>query len=192
MLIAAAEEASRADILIKECRYDEAEHWLQQAVRTARAARSDNALIRDVAGSAVGQMTVKLEDFRRQRKIWDHAVVQVRQLLNANQPDMAYTRLVQASTEACDPRFTEFRNELASRDRRAAEFVRLGDDQATRFPRTARDYYLQARAIDPARPGLQLKLLEVERRIPGLCAECDIARARSDELRRRNRNAYTQ
>ena len=48
MVIAAAEEATHADALIGECRYDEAEHWISEAVRTARDTRSDNELVRDV------------------------------------------------------------------------------------------------------------------------------------------------
>src|ERR1035437_1528697 len=78
MVIAAAEEAAHADAVIGECRYDDAEHWIQEAIRTARDTRSENALVRDVAGSAVGQMNIKLEDFRRQRKAWDRALTDAR------------------------------------------------------------------------------------------------------------------
>src|SRR5580693_3612758 len=64
MVIAAAEEAAQADTLIGECRYDDAEQWIKEAARIARDTRSDNPLERDVAGSAYGQMTVKLKEFQ--------------------------------------------------------------------------------------------------------------------------------
>ena len=184
MVIAAAEEAAHADALIGECRFDDAEHWIQQAVRTAKDTRSDDRLVRDVAGSAVGQMTIKLDDLRRQRKAWDRALADVRHLLAANHLDLARARLDQAAAPVCDKRFADLRVEIARRSDRAADWVRRGDEQAARFPRTAHDYYVQAEAIDPDRPGLQPKLLDVERRIPGLCTGCDVANAGNSYVQR--------
>jgi hypothetical protein len=172
MLIAAAEEAAHADVLIGECRYDDAEHWIKEAARAARDARSQNALERDVAGSALGQMTIKLDEFHRQRKAWDRALADARHLLDGNHPEMAGARLDQAAAPACDQRFSAIRSEIASHNRRVTELIRLGDGQAFRYPRTAQIYYLQARVMDPDRPGLQQKLADVERRIPGACTGC--------------------
>ena len=172
MIIAAAQEAAHADALIGECRYDEAEHWIKEAVRSARDARSANALERDVAGSAVGQMNIKLDEFQRQRKAWDHAAADARHLLNTNHIGMARKRLDQAPAPACDERFTELRNEIANLDQRATALVRKGDDQSRRYPRTARNYYLEAVAIDADRADLQQKLLDVDQRIPGYCQGC--------------------
>ncbi len=172
MLIAAAEEASHADALIGECRYDEAEHWIKEAMHSAKDARSQNALERDIAGSSLGQMTVKLDEFKHQRKAWDHAATEIRRLLDANRPQQAKAVLDQVKPPACDARFTGLRSEIASRNQHAAELVRMGDAQAARYPRSAQVYYLQARMIDPDRPGLDQKLMDVQRRIPGACQGC--------------------
>jgi hypothetical protein len=172
MIIAAAQEAAHADSLIGECKYDEAEHWIKEAARLAKDTRSDNALERDVAGSALGQMNIKLDEFRRQRKEWDRAVSDARHLLAANHLSLARQRIDQAAAPACDPRFAELRNQIASQDQRVTDLVRRGDDQARRYPRTARDFYLEAAAMDPDRPGLQQKLLDVDKRIPGYCSGC--------------------
>jgi len=172
MVIAAAEEAAHADALIGECRYDDAERWIQEAARTARDTRSESPLVRDIAGSAVGRMNIKLEDFRRQRKAWDRATADARHLLAANHLDMARTRLDQVVAPTCDQRFAELRGEIENRDERATELVRKGDDELPRAPLAARDDYFQARTIDPDRPGLQQKLLDAENRIPGPCVAC--------------------
>ena len=166
MLIAAAEEAAHADTMIGECRYDDAERWIKEALGAAKDARSQNSLERDVAGSAFGQMTIKLEDFRRQRKAWDRAVADARHLLDANHLELARKHLDQAGAPSCDERFTALRSEIASRSQRATDLVRQGDGQAQRYPRTAQGFYAQAQTIDPDRPGLEEKLLDVERRIP--------------------------
>ncbi len=172
MLIAAAQEAAHADSLIGECKYDDAEHWIKDAARLAKETRSDNALERDVAGSALGQMNIKLDEFRRQRKDWDHAVSDARHLLATNHPSLARQRIDQAAAPACDPRFAELRNQITSEEQQVTDLVRRGDDQAHRYPKTARDFYLEAAAMDPDRPGLQQKLLDVDRRIPGYCSGC--------------------
>ena len=172
MIIAAAEEAAHADTLIGECRFDDAEHWIKEAVRLAKDARSNNALERDVAGSALGQMNIKLEEFRRQRKIWDRAGADAGRLLAENHPGRAGALLKQAGVPVCDQRFAELRAKIASQSQRATELIRKGDDQATRYPRTAYDYYAEAAAIDPDQPGLQQKLFDTERRIPRYCANC--------------------
>lgn len=172
MVIAAAEEAAHADTLIGACEYDDAERWIKEAAKTARDARSNNELERDVAGSAYGQMTVKLKEFQRQRKDWDHAVIEVRHLLDENHLEAAFARLDAAHVPACDPRFIQLRTEIAGRSKQAAELVRKGDAQAVQFPRTAEVYYLQARLIDPDRPGLLQRIQDVERRAPGVCASC--------------------
>lgn len=174
MVIAAAEEAAHADTLIGECRFDDAEHWLQEAVRTAKDARSDDKLVRDVAGSAVGQMTIKLDEFKRQRKAWDHALTDARKLLEASHLDAAHARLDQAAAPKCEQRFNVLRNEIVRRAEEAADLVRQGDAQAARFPKTAHDFYLQAQEIDPDQPGLRTRLMNVERRIPELCAGCEV------------------
>jgi hypothetical protein len=175
MVIAAAEEAAHADVLAGECRFDDAEQWMQQAIRMAKDARSDDKLGRDIAGSAVGQMTIKLDEFRRQRKAWDRALADARLALSANHLDAAHASLDQAGAPSCDSRFAALRDEIESRAKQAAEWARKGDDVAARFPGAAHDYYLQAQALDPDQPGLHQKLIDVERRIPGLCTGCDIA-----------------
>ena len=172
MLIAAAQEAAHADTLIAECRYDDAEHWIKEAARLAKDTRSDNALERDVAGGALGQMNIKLDEFRRQRKDWDHAVSDARHLLATNHPSLARQRIDQAAAPSCDPRFAELRNQITSEEKQVTDLVRRGDDQARSYPRSARDFYLEAAAMDPDRPGLQQKLLDVDRRIPGYCSGC--------------------
>jgi hypothetical protein len=172
MIIAAAEEAAQADALIGECRYDDAEHWIKEAAKAAREARSDNPLERDVAGIAVGQMAVKLDSFQRQRKTWDRAATEVRRLLAENRLEMARMLLDQAAPPSCDPRFAGLHAEIASRTGQAAAWVSKGDEQASRYPRTAQGFYAQAQSIDPDRPGLREKLLDVERRIPGFCSDC--------------------
>jgi tetratricopeptide (TPR) repeat protein len=166
MVIAAAEEAAHGDTLMNECRFDDAEYWIKEALKTAKKSRGGTTLERDVAGSAVGQMTVKLNDLQRERKAWDRAATEARRQLDGNHIGMARATLDQSAAPACDPRFAELRNEIATRDQQAAEWVRKGDSQAIRYPRTAENYYLQANAIDPDRPGLQEKLQYVERRIP--------------------------
>ncbi len=166
MVIAAAEEAAHADTMIGECRFDDAEYWIKEALKTAKKSKGDNTLERDVAGSAVGQMTVKLNELQRDRKGWDRALTEARRQIDSNHIEMARATLAQSAAPACDPRFAELRNEIATRDQQAAEWVRRGDSQAIRYPRTAENYYLQAQAIDPDRPGLDLKLQNVERRIP--------------------------
>ncbi len=183
MLIAAAEEAAQADGLIAECRYDDAEHWIREALKAARGVRSDSQLERDVAGIAVGQMAVKLDTFKRQRKTWDIAAPEVRRLLAENRPEAARTALDQAAPPACDSRFTELRAEIASRSGRAAAWVSKGDQQAVRFPKTARSYYIEAQSIDPDLPGLHEKLLDVEKRIPGFCANCAPQKSNDGGLR---------
>jgi hypothetical protein len=172
MIIAAAQEAAHADTLIGECKYDDAEHWIKEAARLAKDIRSDNALERDIAGSALGQMNIKLEEFRRQRKDWDHAASDARHLLVTRHPSLARQRIDQAAAPACDPRFAELRNQITSQEQRVTDLVRRGDDQARRYPGTARDFYLEAATMDPDRPGLQQKLLDVDKRIPGYCSGC--------------------
>ena len=172
MLIAAAQEAAHADTLIGECRYDDAEHWIKEAARLAKETRSDNALERDIAGSALGQMNIKLDEFRRQRKDWDHAAADARHLLATNHLSLARQRIERAAAPACDLRFAELRNQIVIQEKQVTDLVRRGDDQARQYPRTARDFYLEAAAIDPDRPGLQQKLLDVDRRIPGYCSGC--------------------
>jgi hypothetical protein len=172
MVIAAAEEASHADTLIGACQYDDAEHWIKEAAKTARDTHGDNELERDVAGSAYGQMTVKLKEFQRQRKDWEHAAAEVRHLLDQNHLEAAFARLDAAHAPACDPRFQQLRTEIVRRSQQAAELVRQGDAQAVRSPRNADVYYLQARLIDPDRPGLLQRIQDVERRLPGACVGC--------------------
>ena len=172
MIIAAAQEAAEADGMIAECRYDEAEHWIKEATKAAKEARSDSPLERDIAGIAVGQMAVKLESFQRQRKAWDRAATEVRRLLAENHPEAARRVLDEVEPPPCDPRFRELRSEVGTRNGQAAAWVSKGDEQAVRFPRTARSYYAQAQSIDPDWPGLREKLLDVERRIPDFCADC--------------------
>jgi hypothetical protein len=172
MIIAAATEAAHADALIGECRFDDAEHWIKEAVRLAKDARSNNPLERDVAGSAVGQMNIKLDEFRERRKTWDHAAADAGRLLAENHPGRADALLKQAAVPPCDQRFVELRAEIASHSQRATELIRKGDEQAVRYPRTAHDYYTEAAAIDPDQPGLSDKLFDTERRIPGYCANC--------------------
>lgn len=176
MVIAAAEEAAHADTMIGECRFDDAEYWIKEALKSAKKSKGDNTLERDVAGSAVGQMTVKLNDFQRQRKAWDRAVAEACKQIDSNHIGMARETLDQAHAAPCDPRFTELRNEIATRDQQAAEWVRRGDSQAIRYPRTAENYYQQALAIDADRPGLDQKLQDVQRRIPDFCATCTPSR----------------
>ncbi len=172
MLIVAAQDAAHADALIGECKYDEAEHWIKEAARLAKETRSDNALERDVAGSALGQMTIKLDEFKRQRKEWDRAASDAQHLLASNHLTLARQRVDQAAAPACDSRFTELRSQITSQSQRVTDLVRRGDDQARHYPGTARDFYLQAAAIDSDRPDLQQKLLDVDRRIPGYCSGC--------------------
>ena len=172
MIIAAAEEATQADALVGECKYDDAEHWMKEAAKAAKEARSDNPLERDVAGSVVGQMSVRLDEFRRQRKVWDRAAADARQFLTENRPETARSVIDQAAPPKCDSRFAELRAEIASRNAQARALVGKGDAQAQRYPRTALIYYIEALRIDPDLPGLREKLVDVERRNPGYCTSC--------------------
>ncbi len=172
MIVAAAQEAAEADSLVAACRYDEAEHWMKEAAKSAREARSNNPLERDVAGIAMAQMAVRLESFQRQRKTWDTAAKEVRRLLEDNHPEMARALLDQAAPPACDTRFTQLRAEITSRTSAAEAWISKGDEQAVRYPRTARSFYSQAQTIDPDHPGLKEKLLDVQRRIPDFCTTC--------------------
>jgi len=177
MVMKAAEQVAYADSLIQDCRYDEAERWMDRALRTARDTRSDSSLVRDMAGTFVGSLEIRILEFREQRKGWDRALQEARRQFGANRLESARRLLREANAPACAPRFRELFDRIDERYARAGATVRQGDrDLSRRSAPSALRFYLQAQALDVEFPGLAERIAEAKGRVPHRCVACTVGK----------------
>ena len=181
MIMKAAEQVAYADTLIESCRYDEAAHWLDRALHSARDTRSANGLVRDTAGGFVGRLEIKRQEFHDQRRAWERAAADVRRLMASNRLESARARLDRAGAPACDPELGQLRREVDTRASEAAAVVLQADRTRWNSPRSALELHERARSldaeIDAAFPDVARHMAEASHRVPKRCTACRRAAA---------------